>query len=267
MPANRPSPAKEWCFTWNNYPDDFKQQLENAFTTKGAAKYIFQQEVGEEQATPHIQGAVAFTSKIRPFPYLGLPQQIRWASARGTWADQLRYCSKSTTKVGPTVLYGCRLPREPTTISKSEFYPWQEKIHSILEAEPDERKIYWLWESIGNVGKSAFVKYMVIREEAIFCAGSRTTDIINLVYNAHVAGKPTDIIIWDLPRQAQGKISFGALEMLKNGLIANMKYETGVAAFATPHIIVLSNDMPIDMHLLSQDRWVVRNIVDKNIEL
>jgi hypothetical protein len=138
-------------------------------------------------------------------------------------------------------------------------------MYEICMQEPDERSIYWLWESVGNTGKSAFVKHMVMRQDAIFCAGSRTTDIINLVYNAHIGGKPTDIIIWDLPRAAQGRISFGALEMLKNGLIANMKYETGVATFATPHIIVLSNDEPVDMHLLSVDRWKVMEIVEKQI--
>jgi len=138
-------------------------------------------------------------------------------------------------------------------------------MYDVVKGDPDERVIYWLWESIGNVGKSAWVKFMVMKEEAIFCAGSRTTDIINLVYNAHQAGKSTDLIIWDLPRQAQGRISFNALEMLKNGLIANMKYETGVATFATPHIIVLSNDPPIDLHMLSVDRWKIMEIVDKQI--
>lgn len=265
MPASRPNPAKEWCFTWNNYPADFQTTLENAFRSKSASKYIFQQEEGEE-GTPHIQGAVAFTNKIRPFPYLGLPQQISWRSARGVWADQLRYCSKSETKTGDTILFGCRLPREIKTIEEAQFYPWQKKVDTLLKADPDERSIYWLWEGTGNTGKSALVKYLVVKQEAIFCAGSRTTDIINLVYNAHSTGKPTDIIIWDLPRQAQGKISFGALEMLKNGLIANMKYETGVAAFPTPHIIVLSNDPPVDMHMLSADRWVIREIVDKDVE-
>lgn len=169
--------------------------------------------------------------------------------------------------MGPTVLFGCRLPREITTISKDQFYPWQNKVEAILAEEPDDRKIYWFWESTGNTGKSALVKYLVVKQDAIFCAGSRTNDIINLVFNAHQTGKPTDIVIWDLPRQAQGKISFGALEMLKNGLIANMKYETGVAAFPTPHIIVLSNDMPVDMNMLSMDRWVIREIVDKDIDL
>lgn len=140
-------------------------------------------------------------------------------------------------------------------------------VYGILQEDPNERTIYWFWEPTGNVGKSAFVKHMVVKEEAIFCAGSRTTDIVNLVYNAHVAGKPIDIILWDLPRQTQGKISFNALEMLKNGLIANMKYETGVAAFATPHIVVFANQEPVDMYLLSRDRWCIREIINKEIEL
>lgn len=267
MPANRPNPAKEWIFTWNNYPNDYQKQLEDSFTKNGATKYIFQPEKGQQNGTPHIQGAVTFSNKVRPFPSLELPKQISWRAARGAWRDQLRYCAKSETKDGPTVLFGCRLPREVNTITKEQFYPWQQKMATILEGEPNERHIYWLWEGEGNIGKSAFVKYMVVKEEAIFCAGSKTNDIINLVYNAYIAGKSTDIILWDLPRQSEGKISFNALEMLKNGLIANMKYETGTAVFATPHIVVLCNHEPVDMHLLSQDRWIVKQIVNKDIEL
>ena len=67
----------------------------------------------------------------------------------------------------------------------------------------------------------------------------------------------TNLVVFDLPRNNGNKISYSALESIKNGLIVNTKYETGSKLFNSPHIIVFSNMQP-DVTAMSGDRWVIK---------
>ena len=267
----RANPAKQWCFTWFHYPVDYKSTLQQAFLGAKAVAYCFQEEMCPETNRPHIQGCVKFASKIRPVPGLKLPEIIHWEVMREAWQVSVNYCGKEESRIEGTVTTtkGCRVVKEVKTIMPDQFYPWQRKVYNIVNQEPDERSIHWIHEPYGNIGKSAFIKYLVVHEDAIFCAGSKTSDIINQVYNAFQANKAIHCILWDLPRSSQGKISFNAIESLKNGLIANTKYETGQAAFNSPHIFIFSNHEPVNTDDLSQDRWIIKEIdyINKDIDL
>ena len=63
-PPKRISPSKHWCFTWNNYPEDWEKQLRGSMVPH-ISKIVMQEETGEN-GTPHIQGYVEFKKKIRP---------------------------------------------------------------------------------------------------------------------------------------------------------------------------------------------------------
>jgi hypothetical protein len=271
VPPTRPSPAKHWCFRWSNFPATYIEDLQSSFRRNGCIRWAFQPELCPTTGTPHIQGCVDAGRKIRPFPMFSLPQQIHWESCRGSWQSNVDYCTKDDTRqegITPTIFKVW--PTQPVrTIDPNTFYPWQTKVQTVLDSNPDERSIYWIWDPIGNVGKSAFIKYQVVHNDAIFCAGSKTADIINQVYNVFQQSKPIRIILWDLPRSSQGKISFNAIESLKNGLIANSKYETGQAVFNPPHIFIFSNHEPANIEELSADRWVIKEIcnVRKDIQL
>lgn len=71
----------------------------------------------------------------------------------------------------------------------------------------------------------------------------------------------------DLPRHAEGKMSYGAIEDIKNGYITNFKYETGSKTFNPPHVVIFSNHEPYDTSSFSIDRWKIYNIVNNDIEL
>jgi len=68
-------------------------------------------------------------------------------------------------------------------------------------------------------------------------------------------------VIWDLPRENKGFISSSTVEAVKNGMVCNTKYETGVKLFNAPHVIIFSNYPPENVEELSKDRWVVEEIV------
>ena len=54
-------------------------------------------------------------------------------------------------------------------------------------------------------------------------------------------------------------MNYGALEQLKNGLVYNTKYESGMRMFATPHVLVFSNFEP-DRSKITEDRMVMVTI-------
>jgi len=125
-------------------------------------------------------------------------------------------------------------------------------------SEPDDRKIYWFYETIGNVGKSALVKYLVVKYNCLFCQGGKESDIMNLVFNRDMDA--TNCVIFDIPRAHRGNVSYSALENIKNGLVCNTKYETGVKIFNSPHIICFANFPPSKPEELSQDRWIITEL-------
>ena len=57
----------------------------------------------------------------------------------------------------------------------------------------------------------------------------------------------------DLARDSHDYVNYGALEQLKNGLVYNTKYESGMRMFDTPHVVVFSN-FPPDETKISPDR-------------
>lgn len=171
------------------------------------------------------------------------------------------YCAKSESHDGLfRINWG--FPK-PIKIIDS-LYPFQQKILNIFESDPDDRVINWFWEDTGNVGKSSFVKYMVVKHECQFCDGGKKADLVNLVFNTDMDN--CKAIIWDIPRSAKGHISYSTLESIKNGLICNTKYETGVKAFNSPHIFVFANFPPDDTTQLSTDRWNIKEIIDKDFD-
>ena len=63
----------------------------------------------------------------------------------------------------------------------------------------------------------------------------------------------------DLARDSHDYVNYGALEQLKNGLLFNTKYNSGMRQFETPHVLVMSNFM-WDEAKMSHDRVIVKKI-------
>ena len=242
---------KNWFFTWNNYPNDAIETLETTFK-QICIKYVFQREIGEETNTPHIQGSIWCKKSIR-YTEMKLPKTIHWEKMRNEEAS-IKYCQKSATSIGEPILFG--FPKPIKIIS--ELREYQKVIENIYLTEPDDRAIYWFYEDIGNVGKSAFCKYMYSKHGVLFCNGGKSGDLINLCFNTDMDN--TKAVIWDIPRASQNAISYSAVEQIKNGLICNTKYETGNKIFNPPHIFIFANFPPRDTHNLSIDRWNIYRI-------
>lgn len=252
-PPRQVPKRKNHFFTWNNYTEEQIEELLSSFRRLGALKWAFQEEICPTTGTPHLQGMVMFPRELRDTVW-DKTGRAHWEKLRKEDGEyQLK--EKSRKPNGRQWTYG--FPKPVRIIEK--LYPWQEKVEAIYKTEPDDRKVFWFWEAKGNVGKSAFVKYMVVKYGCLFCDGGKKADLINLVFNANM--DDTRCIMWDIPRASRNNISYSTIEAIKNGLVCNTKYETGVKAFNPVHVFVFANFPPdFNEEGLSEDRWVLTEL-------
>lgn len=250
----------KYVFTFNNYSESDLETLLDVFKNI-CTKYVFQKEVGES-GTPHLQGAIWLKKAMR-FTEFKLSDKIHWEKMNNEKAS-MAYCQKSDTATGDVYVWGMKLLRPLKIIKESELYSWQSELYSkVKNVIPNDRTIMWIWEEMGNVGKSAFCKFLVKTEGALFIDEGKKSDLVNLVFNADM--DQCDIIVLDIPRANGNSCSYKTLEAFKNGMVCNTKYETGVKLFNPPHIIVFSNYYP-EVEELSLDRWEIFKIKDLQLE-
>ncbi|UYD39109.1 MAG: replication associated protein [Wigfec virus K19_623] len=254
------NPALRWCFTLNNWTQSEYEEIIKYVPENCKLCYIAD-EVGES-GTPHLQGYLEFITKKRP-KSIFKNNRIHWEKAKGTREDNDAYCG-GDDKENSTRIFTFPNIKKLKIIHESFFYEWQKDIKKKIDEEPDDRTVIWVYETEGNVGKSAFTKWAVAKRNALFCNGGKSQDIINLCFNHDM--ETSDLIIWDMPRANKGVISYTAIESIKNGLICNTKYETGVKMFNPPHILIFSNYPPQDVEQLSKDRWEIYEIKNKCLE-
>ncbi len=249
------SPCKNWCFTWSNYPSDWKEVIVPKFREKSIG-YIIGEEVCPTTGTQHLQGYVQFRSKIRPFPGLALPQQIHWEPAKGNLQQNIVYCKKEKKFID----HGTCVEEQPYTLDL-ELYPWQENIVSILNEQQDDRSIYWFWEEQGCTGKTTFQKWVFLNYDDVVVLCGKASDMKNgiLAFLEKTKRHPKIVLI-NIPRcQDTDHISWQGIEEIKDMFFYSPKYEGGMVCGPNPHVLIFSNQEP-PMYKLSQDRWKVTNI-------
>jgi hypothetical protein len=122
--------------------------------------------------------------------------------------------------------------------SEIKLRPWQQKIVDILDKKPDSRKIYWVYDSKGNVGKSFLAMYLLKFKDAVTLSGK----VADMAY----AYKEERIVIFDVPRTSEENASamYNMAEKLKNGFLFSAKYESKQLVFSAPHVIFFANFLP-----------------------
>jgi len=250
----RGSPTQKFCSTVNNYTAEEFLFFHN-WCLKNCSNFVIGKEIGES-GTPHLQCWYLTYKKYRLITLrklFGPKHHIEIQQYNNIQASQ--YCMKDDNWVGT---------EEPPykgqdLILKKEFYDWQISALDIANIKED-RTINWIYENIGNTGKSKWCKYMIYHHDAIVITKGKYSDIMNYCYNC----KTVKLIIFDLARIMGNRISYGAVEDLKNGIIVNTKYETGQKLILPPTIIILSNKYP-DTENLSLDRWKIFEIIEKKL--
>lgn len=135
-----------------------------------------------------------------------------------------------------------------------DFEPrvWQESLIDRLSADPHPREIVWVYDGVGNTGKSYLSKYLVQEHGAFYCNGGKAADICYSYAGERIA-------IFDFVRDAKDYVNYGVIEQIKNGMMFSCKYESNMKVFNVPHVIVMANFMP-DQAKMSIDRWNIIQI-------
>lgn len=220
------------------------------------------------------------TGRVHYQCYFRFKNQKRWSTmkaalpkasiraAHGNDQQNYAYCSKEeivSTNIQPKVTREDMKNEVLALYENVTWKPWQQSILDILACEPDTRKIYWIYEKSGNVGKSFLAKYLACQPGTIVCTG-KAGDIFNQVNTAVERGVKPRVVVCDIPRVVQKYVSYQSLECLKNGCLYSGKYEGGLCVFTAPHVICFANERPI-MESMSLDRWVVQRVQNDELFL
>lgn len=246
-------PARNWFFTLNNYSEDDIQEI-RGIKCSIVPRFVFQEETGES-GTPHLQGYIQFATKKRP-KGIFKNKRIHWEKVRNV-RKAIEYCQKEDTRTGKVFYRGI----EPKyTVKINRWEPWMYKVRSIVEAEPDCRKIHWIWEAVGNRGKTLLSKWLFLNMPNVVILSGKAADmknaIVQYIQTNHV--HPRTILI-NIPRSSAKWVSYAGIEVIKDMLFYSGKYEGGMVCGPNPHVIVMANEPP-DRESVSDDQWDVINI-------
>ena len=252
----RPIPSPYWLFTWFDYPS--LNEVQKELETLETKKWIFQEEICPTTKKSHLQGFIQFNTKCRPKEKFK-DKTIHWEKKRGTIAQCVAYCSKEDTRKPNTspLAKGFCIPRPIRVIS--ELKPWQKEIWELLDSDPDDRTIHWFYEEKGNTGKTALCRKICYEKNALYVSGKANDMKYAIVEQKHKKGTTPDIVLLDIPRAKTGYISYSGIEEIKNGIFFSPKYESGMVIYPHPHVVVFSNEPPIE-EMLSKDRWNIIKI-------
>ncbi len=273
-PVKKNYKARSFCFTINGIEEKeipMSERVDQWITLfNGVIACRMQLERGES-GNLHIQGCIRFKN---PRSFLKLKAKLsdmfnsqpHLEKCKGTWEKNVLYCTKLETKVVDGWEYSMglatvRIVRDP--LSGHTLYRWQKQLLQDVENDcEDERKIVWYYDSEGNMGKTALCKHLMITHPSQVCylSGGKATDI-SFYISQFVKNEKNDlrVVLFDFPRTLDGRVSYQAIETVKNGIVFCAKYESGTVLFNTPHVIVLANWRP-DTSQMSMDRWDVHNI-------
>lgn len=247
-----------WQFTLkSSYKNDSKQVVPivpeylATILKEHCKEFYFQLELSEG-GYEHYQGCLSLITKHRlgeTKNLLGF-KKIHLEPVKN-WHALVNYSTKLNTR------------KEGPWSHKSSFIkiidklrPWQADLYDELLTEADDRTILWIWDPIGKMGKTVLSKYLAIKLGAIVVNNGSFTDL------AYVLPDSPKIVIFNLPRQIEGRVNYTAIESIKDGLIFSGKYKSKTKMFNPPHVVIFANFSP-DMSALSKDRWLVYSLGDE----
>lgn len=245
------SPAKNWCFTLNNYSED---DISSIINQKNVMEYIIGKEVGEECGTPHLQGYIIFNKKLRPKKLFN--EKIHWEKAKGNKQSNIDYCSKEGD-----IITNFKLPEKVKTIEPVQFHQWQLCLLDILNKKPHDRNIHWLYGSQG-CGKTTFMKYCCIHlQDCLILSGGSSNMKNGIIEYEKKNGIYPKIIFSNIGYDKDLKrISYSGYEDIKDMCFYSGKYEGGMVLGNPCHLIIFANFEPESVN----KKFLVTNIDKEN---
>lgn len=264
--------SRTWIMTWNNYSEEERDNFVN-WAKENCIDFAINEETGEN-GTEHLQIYIEFQN-ARTFS--SLKKKWNKAHIEQCWKpDKAKvYCMKEETRTGKTYLPD-GTPSISDPLEGLELRKWQKELLEELQKEPDARTIIWVYDYFGNSGKTSLAKHLCLkyRDEVLYLSGGPANCKFAVTAFLHDKKKNKwvrnqrrlRIALFDYTRSQDDKVSYQALEEIKNGIFCNTKYECMQVLYDCPHVVIFANFEP-DVSKLSGDRWKVIDITESLEEL
>lgn len=215
-------------------------------------RYVFQEETAPGTGTRHLQGVFSAKNQVAFSTVRQWNLRLHLETTRDIHRA-VRYCSDPAKRTGRLWSAGYSVPGTDLQLLEPEaFHPWQTSLATYLASPPDKRSVRWYYDPAGGSGKTEFCRfYLSGNATTLYFTGGTSRDISYQVMRARL---PPRVILINFTRQQEGKVSYSAIETIKDGLVSSTKYEGGTRLFPHPHIVIFSNWLP-DLGQLTQDRW------------
>jgi hypothetical protein len=259
--------SKNYFFTYHinqsKQTDCFKKAfalLENLKSL--CVKFCWGEEYGDQGKTPHIQGCFVLKKKEywkkieQAFFTLPCPFGKRLKS----WEGAKNYCIKECNEIH---FGGFEFEKPLKTLAcENNFRPFQEYVIGILNTEPDDRTIHWLWGN-GNIGKTTFCKWIFRNYKKVIVLGGKNADMKNAIIEYKISTEILpEIVLINLPKgYDKSTFSYTGVEEVKDMFFYSGKFKGGMVDGNNPHVIIFSNDAPKE-YMLSADRWKIFHIIE-----
>jgi len=252
MATNNDKRGRHWFFTFNNYEVKDIDTLTQGFKNED---YTFQEEVGK-QGTPHLQGVVSFKNARTFTQVTKIDKRIHWEICKNINAAE-NYCKKLDTRAGKVYTNKKNSQRKiiKDPLDGLTLQDFQIEILDLLNEEPNDRTVKWIWDEDGGKGKTSLAKHMILHhpDKVLRLDGACTDQNAKYLVAEFIEKNDLQIIIIDYPRGTT-RFNYDLIEDLKNGFFTSTKYECKNVVMNCPHVVVFSNTHP-DLSKLSEDRW------------
>lgn len=147
-------------------------------------------------------------------------------------------------------------PTVPLLPPNAQLRSWQQDLYAALMEPANDRKIIFVVDKEGNMGKSWFIRFMLDRhasETQRLSIGKRD-DL------AYAIDETKSIFLFDVPREQMEYCQYAVFEQIKDRLIFSPKYESRTKILRKlAHVVVMCNEEP-DYGKLSEDRFIVHTL-------
>lgn len=268
---SRPNGKVRYMLTWHIQDMKVDELIAKTleFCEFNCKKYIFQLEKCPQTGGYHIQGYVVLKIRRRYTELEKLLHGSHWEACNGNDEKCMKYCCKEESADLNYNFYqkgfnNARRWRVSQLDIITNLYQWQCDVLRLMDSKQYniKRHVIWIYDFVGNVGKTAFAKYLCYKHGAIYVCNGKSADIRNIIFNTDMMVE-NRMIVANYAKCTE-HINYQVIEDIKDGIICNTKYETGMKLFNSPHFIAFSNQMP-DISKMSEDRWLIFEIIDQRL--
>lgn len=155
------------------------------------------------------------------------------------------------------------MARKKSVRRPTEFNPpggvkeWHRFILYVISQPVDFRKIYWVYDPVGNSGKSYLAGHICTKTPTFLATGGTYKDLMFAYGEMQCPG----VVIMDIPRHGEVGSS-QCVESWKNGSSFSSKYMSRPMEFNPPHVFIFAN-ITCEHGVFSDDRLVRIEIHEK----